>query len=193
MSTEILIFNPEFRLEEDIDFRTLIFTTGKGKEKRRAKLSRGVRTLTCHVRYESESAIKLFWDFYKARRGAFDTFWTKFPTEKKVVNEAVGTGDGTKTVFDLVHFPVDTASVKVYFDGTEQTTGWTVANDLTLEKAQFLFSVAPGVGVVITTDYEFYFQVRFMEDRLNRVLIAYKLLNMGIKLREVLWDKHTVS
>ncbi len=188
-----LTFFPEFGLEEDINFSTIIFRTGKGKEKRRAKWSRGIRTLTCHLRYENKNTVDFFWNFYKARRGAFDTFWTKFPTEKKIVNEAVATGNGMMMGFDLVHFPVDTASAKVYFDGVEQTTGWTAANDLTLEKAQLLFSVAPGAGVVITADYEFYFQVRFMEDRLNRVLMAYKLLNMGIKLREVLWDKHTVS
>ena len=192
MGTEILTFTPVVGLEEDIEFSTLIFRSGKGREKRRSKWSRGIRSLTCSLRYKDEDTINSLWNFYKARRGAFDSFWTKFPTEKEVINEAVGTGNGIEKAFDLIHFPVDTASVKVYFNGMEQMTGWTVANDLTLEKAQITFSVVPGAGVVITSDYEFYFQVRFLEDKLSRALMSHKLLNMGIVLREVLWDKHMV-
>ena len=36
MSTAVLTFSPEFGLQEDVEFSTLVFQADRGKEKRRA-------------------------------------------------------------------------------------------------------------------------------------------------------------
>ena len=113
MSTAILTFTPEFGLQEDVEFSTLVFQADSGKEKRRAKWSRPVRTLSCSLNNQSESGVGLIWDFFKARQGKYDSFWVKFPTSYKVTGEAVGVGNGVQTVFALDYFPIDTATLKV--------------------------------------------------------------------------------
>ena len=188
MSVEVLTFTPEFGLKEDIEYSTLIFESDSGKEKRRSKRSQGIRTLDCFLNSESEEAIDLIWDFFKARKGRFDSFWVKFPTSHKIANEAVGTGNDIDTVFNLDLFPIDTASIKVYLNGVQITSGFTVINDLTNEVSKITFVSPPSAGVAITADYEYYIQVRFEEDKLSRELVSVKLYNSSVKLKEVLWN-----
>jgi len=188
MSIEILTFTPAFGLKEDIEFSTLIFQADSGKEKRRSKWSKPIRTLDTWLENENDVAVNLIWEFFKARKGKFDTFWVKFPTSFKVSGEAAGAGSGSQIVFNLDYFPVDTAAVKVYLNGILQVSGYTVSNDLTNEIAKITFTVAPGASVVITADYEYYIQVRFDDDKLSRELVQYKLYNTALKFKEVLWN-----
>jgi len=188
MSTEILTFTPAFGLKEDIEFSTLIFQADSGREKRRSKWSKPIRTLDTWLENENDVAVNLIWEFFKARKGKFDTFWVKFPTSFKVSGEAVGAGNGSQTVFNLDYFPVVLSSTKVYLDGILQVSGYTISNDLTNEIAKITFNAAPGAGVVITADYEYYIQVRFDDDKLSRELVQYKLYNTTLKFKEVLWN-----
>ena len=191
MSMEVLTFTPEFGLQEDVEYSTLIFQADSGKEKRRSKWSRPIRMLNCSLNNQSEDGVALIWDFFKARKGKYDTFWVKFPTSYAVAGEAAGTGNGSQTVFNLDYFPVDTASVKVYINGILQVSGYTVTNDLTNEIAKITFTAAPGAGAVVTADYEYYIQVRFDDDKLSKELAQFKLYNSAIKLKEVLWNIYT--
>lgn len=188
MSVEVLTFTPEFGLKEDVEFSTLIFQADSGREKRRSKWSKPIRTLDTWLENENEEAVNLIWEFFKARKGKFNTFWVKFPTSFKITDEAVGAGDGEQTVFNLDYFPVDAAAAKVYLNGILQVSGYTVSNDLTNEIAKITFTAAPGAGVVITADYEYYIQVRFDDDKLSRELVQYKLYNTTLKFKEVLWN-----
>lgn len=191
MSTAVLTFSPEFGLQEDVEFSTLVFQADSGKEKRRAKWSRPVRTISCSLNNQSEAGVGLIWDFFKARQGKYDPFWVKFPTSYKVTGEVVGVGDGVQTVFPLDYFPVDIASVKGYVNGYLATSGYTVVNDLTNECAKIVCDGPPDEGVVITADYEYYIQVRFDDDKLSKELVQFKLYNTGLKLKEVLWNIYT--
>ena len=191
MSTAVLTFTPEFGLQEDVEFLTLVFQADSGKEKRRAKWSRPVRTISCSLNNQSESGIGLMWDFFKARQGKYDPFWVKFPTSYKVTGEAVGVGNGVQTVFPLDYYPVDISSVKIYVNGVLRTTGVTIANDLTNEVAKATITPAPANGATVTADYEYYIQVRFDDDKLSKELVQFKLYNTGLKLKEVLWNIYT--
>ena len=191
MSTAVLTFTPEFGLQEDVEFLTLVFQADSGKEKRRAKWSRPIRTISCSLNNQSESGIGLMWDFFKARQGKYDSFWVKFPTSYKVMGEAVGIGNGVQTVFPLDYYPVDIASVKVYVNGVLRTAGVTIANDLTNEVAKATITSAPANGATVTADYEYYIQVRFDDDKLSKELVQFKLYNTGLKLKEVLWNIYT--
>ncbi len=188
MSTEILTFTPMFGLKEDAEFSTLIFQADSGREKRRSKWSKPIRTLDCWLENENEEAVNLIWEFFKARKGKYDTFWVKFPTSFRVSAEAVGIGNDSQTIFNFDYFPVDLSSIKVYLNGVLQLSGYTVANDLTNEIAKITFSVPPGAGVAVTADYEYFIQVRFDDDKLSRELVQYKLYNTTLKFKEVLWN-----
>ncbi len=191
MSTAVLTFTPEFGLQEDVEFSTLVFQADSGKEKRRAKWSRPVRMISCSLNNQSEAGIGLMWAFFKARQGKYDPFWVKFPTSYKVVGEAVGVGNGVQTVFPLDYFPIDTASFKGYANGVLVTSGFVITNDLTNEVAKITCSTPPAAGVIITADYEYYIQVRFDDDKLSKELVQFKLYNTGLKLKEVLWNIYT--
>jgi uncharacterized protein (TIGR02217 family) len=187
MSTEVLTFTPAFGLKEDIEYSTLIFESDSGKEKRRSKRSQAIRTLDCFLESESEEAIDLIWNFFKARKGRYDTFWVKFPTNYKVENEAVGIGNDIDTVFNLDLFPIDTASIKVYLNGLQVRPDY--YNERPDERnREDRVRRSSDAGVAITADYEYYVQARFEEDKLSRELVSVKLYNSSIKLKEVLWN-----
>jgi phage tail sheath protein FI len=73
----------------------------------------------------------------------------------RVENEAVGTGDGTTTEFNLARYPIATEgddAADVFVDGTA-ATGATVANEDTDRVARVTFAAAPAAGAHITVSY----------------------------------------
>lgn len=68
------------------------------------------------------------------------------------VNEAVGTGNGILTSFNLDNFPIEADSEKIYVDGVlqEDTTDYTI-NDTT---GAITFVVAPADTLLITATYK---------------------------------------
>ena len=70
----------------------------------------------------------------------------------KVEGEQVGIGNGSKTTFELTTYPVATSGFKVTVGGQEQTDGVSLVNDDSAQKAQVVFTTAPGSGK-ITVDY----------------------------------------
>lgn len=189
MSHEILTLTPSFSIEEAIAYDTSIFPVGLGKEKRYSHRTAGVRDFALKLRYAREPLVNIIWDFYRARKGRHAAFWVKVPTQQKVTAESVGVGNNAQTKFYFDYFPIDPASVIIYFNGVAQPgSGFTASNNLTTEGGEVVFTAAPGTGVVITATYEFYWLVRFMEDRMSRELVRYKLLNMGIDLKQDLWS-----
>jgi phage tail sheath protein FI len=71
-----------------------------------------------------------------------------------ITKEEVGTGDGTKKEFELKNYPVDTkAAFEVQVSRTVITTGFTLTNNDTTEKAKITFTTAPANGATITITY----------------------------------------
>lgn len=187
MSYEILTLEPEFGLEESIDFRTLVTEMEDGKERRRSKWNYGIRRYKLRLFAYLESAMNTIWDFYIARKGGYDPFLVKIPTEYVITGEAIGTGDGVATDFVLDEFPVDTTpgSFTMYVNGTP--TAATLVNNFGTEFSYVSFAAPPAAVSVITGDYEFFFYMRFESDRLTRELVAYQLLSSGMDMKEVTW------
>lgn len=77
-----------------------------------------------------------------------------------VVGESVGTGDGILTTFPLDFNLVREGSVHIYFDAIEIFTGFTV----NFIGGALLFDSPPGVGVVITADYNYEGDITFQYD-----------------------------
>ncbi len=182
----ILTLTPEFSLEEGITFRTDISEFETGKEQRKSLWDYGLRSYNLSVRYITESAMNTIWDFFIARKGASGVFWVKIPTEYAITTEAIGTGDAAEDEFQLDEFPVDTAAnFTLYVDGSP--VAGTLANNTGTEIAYATYDDIPAGGTALTASYEFYFQVRFLEDTLTRKLMAYQLLHGDLKLLEARW------
>ena len=133
--------------------------------------------------------------FFRARKGRAYGFRFKDWTDYSAMDEAIGTGDGHTTQFQLqrtyssglvdevrtVVKPVS-GTVVVYVNGTAQTSGVTV--DTTT--GTVTFATAPANSAVITADFEFDVPVRFDTDRLSATLDAYGINSwLDIPLVEV--------
>lgn len=121
--------------------------------------------------------------FFRARKGRADGFRFKDWTDYHADGEAIGTGDGVTTVFQLkksyssgsvvetrtIHKPV-AGTIVIYIDGVLQNES-TYTADTT--NGQVIFNVAPALDAVITADFEFDVPVRFDTDRLSATLDTY--------------------
>ena len=110
--------------------------------------------------------------------------------------EIIGTGNGSATNFQLIKTYVTppswsatrvitkpvAGSVHIYFNGTEQLSGWTVDTTTGI----VTFSTAPTAGVSITAAYQFDVPVRFSGDVMELNLDAIQSGSWGsLKLVEV--------
>jgi len=113
------------------------------------------------------------WRDYKSTDGMIDTVIGD--------DQDIGVGDALETDFQLiktytvgsVNFsrkitrPVS-GTVKVYLDGVEQVSGFTVDHDTGIVS----FSVAPGATVRVSAGYEFDIPARFSEDLMQQSIEA---------------------
>lgn len=112
--------------------------------------------------------------FFNLRQGQFDSFLYTEPDDNTVAAQAIGTGDGTTTTFQLVRafggfvepiFAPNTVS-HVYRAGTDHSD-WTVSNWGSATPGIVTFSPAPTSGQAITADFTYYFPCRFSADQLD--------------------------
>jgi uncharacterized protein (TIGR02217 family) len=185
-NTDILTLTPEFGLTESIEFRTDITESESGKEHRDALWDAGLRAYKLTCKFLTKATMDVIWDFYIARKGMYDHFLVKILTEYEASAENVGEADNATTRFTLHHFPVDTSANHSCTVNGVANTDYVLTNDFTAEKSYIDFNTAPETGTILVT-YEFYYKVRFGEDKLTRELAAYQLLHAGMILQEVRW------
>jgi hypothetical protein len=129
---------------------------------------------------------ELIWDFYRARRGAYDAFYVYLRDVDDFDGLGVGVGDGAEDTFDLPG--KSTSSQKIYLNGVEQTvtTHYSISAGTGNEAAdQVVFVTAPGANVLITCDFAGYFRnrCRFAEDKLTRTQFVLAAYSTGIQLK----------
>jgi len=122
--------------------------------------------------------------FFRARQGRAYGFRFKDWADYQAVAESLGIGDGATTDFQLVKQygsggiieirpitkPV-AGTVKLYLDGIEQGTGWSVDTTTGLVS----FAAAPGNGVIVSADFEFDVPARFDSDSMAFTMETYEL------------------
>lgn len=120
--------------------------------------------------------------FFRARKGRAYGFRFKDWSDFQATGQALGTGDGSRTAFQLVKTytsggvseariirkPV-AGSVQVYVNGVLAASGVTVDTASGL----VTFTTAPASGALISADFEFDVPVRFDTDTLSASLDAY--------------------
>jgi hypothetical protein len=170
---------------------TLIHTTDSGAEQRRQK--------SLYPRFDVN--FKLFgieygdaqtvWDFYMARKGAFESFYFFDPSPDAGMVTSyddlyIGTGDGATEAFNLPG--KSTSSQVIYVDGVTQTitTDYVIltgGGDGEADRVDFV--TAPAVGESISCDFTGKLRVncRFAQDRLSKELFTHWLYAFGIELK----------
>ncbi len=168
--------------------RTQIVELASGDEERNASWANSRR------RYDAAYGIRRADDlaavvaFFEARNGRLHGFrfkdWADYKSclpsgTPAAIDQAIGTGDGATTDFQLVKVyssgsqswtrtitkPV-AGTVLVAIDGTEQTSGWSVDTTTGIVS----FTTAPAAGAAITAGFEFDVPARFDTDTLDVTL-----------------------
>ena len=167
---------------------TSIVTTVSGHERRNANWSqaRG-RWNVAHGLKRREQVAELI-AFFRARMGRAYGFRFKDWTDYQALAQTLGTGDGSTKAFQLVKRyasggevatrtiakPV-AGTVKLYRDGVQATSGWSVNSSTGL----VTFSTAPAIGVIVTADFEFDVPARFDTDQMELTIETYELGSWG--------------
>lgn len=165
--------------------RTQIVELASGDEERNASWANSRRRYDAAYGIRRSDDLAAVVAFFEARNGRLYGFrWKDWGDYKSCLpsaalaatDQAIGTGDGTVTTFQLVKVytsdaqtwmrtitrPV-TGTVVVALDGVVQASGWSV--DTTI--GQINFSTAPAGSVAITAGFEFDVPVRFDTDQLD--------------------------
>jgi uncharacterized protein (TIGR02217 family) len=158
--------------------------TGSGHEKRNVNWVQARGRWDVAGGLKKQAQIDELIAFFRARRGRAYGFRFKDWTDYMASGQLLGTGDDAQTQFQLVkHYPSGSVievrtitkpvagTVKVYLDGVEQLSGWSVDTITGL----VTFGLPPVLGVELTADFEFDMPVRFDTDHMAVTIESYRL------------------
>ena len=175
--------------------RTEIVALSSGFEERNSPWAQSRRRFEVGHALSTLDDISELTAFFEARHGRLYGFRYKDPIDHKsclptgaplATDQALGTGDGTTTLFPLtktyssgptsyvrlINKPV-TGSVLVAVDGVVQSEGVDFLLDASLGTVTFQPGAVPASGHVVTAGFEFDVPVRFDQDRLVISLEAF--------------------
>ena len=182
--------NPQLPIIIEPVWDTLIHTTDSGAEQRRQKSLYPRFNVTLKFYGITASEAQTIWDFYCARKGAFESFYFYDPApDMSIVTSYddlyIGAGDGSTEVFDLPG--KSTSSQVIYVDGTTQTltTDYVIltgGGDGEADRVDFVSP--PALGTAISCDFtgKLRIKCRFAEDRLSKEWFMTELFSYGINL-----------
>ncbi len=155
-------------------FLTDVVATVSGHEQRNSKWSQSRAKYNVASGVKTENQWQTLIAFFRTRKGKAVGFRFKDWSDYQGTNEAIGTGDGATTDFQLVKIyssniavsrnitkPVN-GTVKIYVDSVLQSSGVSVDNTTGI----VTFTTAPAIAEAITADFEFDVPVRFDTDEL---------------------------
>jgi uncharacterized protein (TIGR02217 family) len=165
------------------EYSTDIVITQGGHEQRNANWSQARARYNVAHGVKMQSQLDTLIAFFRARKGRADGFRFKDWTDYRATGQAIGTGDGASTVFQLVKTYVSgsasdvrvitkpvSGSVTVYINAVPQSAS---GYNVNTSNGQVTFNAAPAMGDAVTADFEFDVPVRFDTDRLAATLDAY--------------------
>jgi uncharacterized protein (TIGR02217 family) len=175
-----------------VERRTEIVTLGSGFERRSTPWALGRRRYLIGANLRSLDDMAALTGFFEARRGRLYGFrFRDFADCKSCapgaavgpLDQALGAGDGTRTVFPLVKRYGDGESalerrIAKPVDGTVRVAAGTVelepdAFAVDVSTGLVTLDTAPGVGAAVTAGFEFDTPVRFDADRIEVTLESF--------------------
>lgn len=179
--------NPFYPYKVEGEFKTYATDFESGKEQRRQVWTFSKRTISLQYGTLKQSEMDELWNFYLARRGAFDSFWFFSPVSVNAQGEYVGRGDASTIIFELPSKNTDSDSLVVYVGGTQTAvTFLSGGGDAGVDRIQF--SGPPANGNIITANFtgQQRHKARFKEDKMSKEMFSAALYSTGIDLREAL-------
>ena len=181
-----------------VERRTEIVTLGSGYERRSTPWAQGRRRYLIGANLRSLDDMAALTGFFEARRGRLYGFRVRDFADFKscapgavvsAADQALGTGDGVRTRFDLikrygegedalerrVRKPV-AGTVRVAVAGVELDAGGFTVDAAT---GEVTLAVAPLVGAAVTAGFEFDVPVRFDADRIEVTLESFEAGRMA--------------
>jgi uncharacterized protein (TIGR02217 family) len=166
------------------EFATTVVATGGDHEKRNVDWTQARGRWDVASGFKKQAQIDELIAFFRARRGRAYGFRFKDWTDYKATGQLLGTGDDVLTQFQLAkHYPSGSVievrtitkpvagTVKVYRDGIEQLSGWSIDTTTWL----VTFGTASELAVDVTIDFEFDVPVRFDTDHMAVTIETYRL------------------
>lgn len=169
--------------------RTDVVVLGSGFEERNSRWAASRRSYNAGYGVTSLDALHEVIAFFEERRGRFHGFrWRDHVDWKScapaaatsALDQAIGTGDGTKRTFQLMktygsaHAPFSreirkpvAGAVKIAVDGSVKIVGTHFTVDTTTGVVLFEESETPASGAAVTAGFEFDVPVRFDTDKLD--------------------------
>jgi len=165
-------------------FQTSIVALGNGAEQRNSDWSRTRSSwdLSYGVQYKED--VQEIVDFFYARRGKARGFRFKDWFDYQAVDQALGTGDGVKTAFQLVK---NYTSVVTYVRkitrpvaGTTvvKVNGVVVSATVNVNTGVATLLTAPALGAVVSASFDFDFPARFDTDELRLNLRTFRVASI---------------
>jgi uncharacterized protein (TIGR02217 family) len=165
-------------------FKTEIQESVSGREVRAALMPYPLDEWTLHYEYLPQATdFATLIGFYKARRGAFDSFLFTAaasdgtPIDSQVAAQGLGTADGVAYDFPLVRalggfseFVENGAISAVYFNGVVQSAANYICSSVAPGFNNTLHFTStpsrPAAGVAVAADFTYSWRVRFKDDTL---------------------------
>jgi hypothetical protein len=192
--TSVPFVNP---IQEKVNFKTLIANyDDSGEEQRKAKVLFPKRDIHLSFKHISKGEAATLYQFYIDRKGSYGKFAFFYPatvqnTPFSYVEEYVGTGDGTTTIFSLPGKSISNYIVYVDSVAQEETTDYTITPLGGPDgEDKITFVAAPDSGDYITIDFTGYLKIicRFKVDNMNFKTFFDRLVTTGLELKGLLND-----
>lgn len=175
---------PAYGTVIDPQWKTQISGYDTGSEQRMSKRQFAVIDFKLKFPHLSKADARLIWEFYMARRGAFEAFYVFAPESDEYKGLFVCEGDGVRDVFDLPG--KSTSGRTLYRNGQVLASGFSYLTGTGQGGTdQIDFTVAPPAGDIYSIDMTCILRakVRFKEDKLPKELFDYLLYSYGIDLK----------
>ena len=181
--------------------RTSVVELGSGREERNSPWASSRRRYDVAYGIRTADELHAVVAFFEARRAKLYGFrfkdWSDYRScpplqNTTALDQAIGTGDGTKVAFQLVKTYGDVArtyvreirkpvagSVKIAVAGVQKTLGTHYSLDTTTGVVTFVTGSKPTAGQAVTAGYEFDVPVRFDADRIDVDLDHFRAGEIG--------------
>lgn len=153
-------------------FNTTVKSLSSGDEKRNVNWEQAKCKYDISYGVKSPNDLRTIVAFFYARRGRAVGFRFKDWVDFFAFEQVIGTGDGTKTEFQLIKTYGDYVrtitkpaggTIKIYINGIETTTGWSVNTS----NGVVTFTAPVVDDAVVSANFEFDVPVRFDTDELG--------------------------
>ena len=165
-------------------WRTVVTAFDGGWEQRARKDDFAVYDVTLRIDKVSKTDFLKIWEFYQARKGAYEAFYFFVPYPDTYKGLYVGVGNGSTTTFDLPG--KSTSARSIYLDFALQSSGYSILDGGGAEGADRVqFASAPADGMIISCDFTGLMRIRcrFREDAMTKEYMANGLYRTGLELK----------